>query len=90
MKREDAPSEGAQPPVPPEDRLLTLRRVAALTGYDVHSLRRWCAAGRVPGATQPGGYAGSWYVPRRALQQLGVVEVSETPEAVAQPDTLGN
>ena len=73
----------AQPPdslpLPdPLDRLLTLRRVAQVTPYSERSLRRWCARGRVPGAWQPGGREGAWYVPARALLTLGA-----TPATVA-------
>lgn len=77
------------PDSPPRDRLLTLTRVSALTGYPVRSLRRWCARGRIPGAWQPAGREGAWYVPAGTLELLrptpsmaDVADLSEHPEAL--------
>ena len=61
------------PPPDPLDRLLPLRAVARLTGLNERTLRAWCARGRLPGAWQPGGHTGSWYVPARTLVARGLL-----------------
>ena len=71
-------------------RRLTVAEVQALTGWSERTIRSGCARGRVRGAIQPGGYAGSWSIPVESLVELGVVDVADTAEARNLQETLGN
>lgn len=55
-------------------RFLSIAEVEALTGLSGRTLRSWCARGRIAGAKQPGGYAGSWLMPTEALVDLGLLD----------------
>lgn len=53
------------------DRLYTAAQVARALSVNPRSVRRWIAAGQVPGARQVDSAAGStWYVPASSLDQL--------------------
>lgn len=67
--------------------LLTVSEVNKLTGWSERTIRLWCRNGRIPGAWQPGGHSGSWYIPRRALAILSVADIADpgTPD-----DTQGD
>lgn len=66
--------------------LLTLTRVAELTGLSVESLQRRCRRGLVPGASKPGT---DWLIPEESVpaipprQSAGRRPMSQPPAAGA-------
>lgn len=59
------------PPLEPQDRPVSLAKVARLTGLNERSLRHWCATGRLTD-WQPSGASGHRYVTARALEAFGL------------------
>ncbi len=44
--------------------------VAKCLGVSSRTVIRWCQAGRIPGAWQPAGYLGSWFIPLSYLEHV--------------------
>lgn len=42
---------------------------AKRTGLTLRTVQRWCKEERIPGAIQPGGYAGSWLLPASQVER---------------------
>lgn len=59
------------PPLAPEDRPVSLAKVAKLTGLSERSLRRWCATGKLR-SWQPSSYNGHRYITARDLEAFGL------------------
>ena len=65
--------------------LLTVAEIHELTGWSERSIRHWCRNGVIPGAYQAA-YGGSWYVPRRFLEDLGLL--ADIADTKSNRDTL--
>lgn len=59
------------------DELVGVTWAASVIGVSAVTMRRWCAAGRVPGARQtPGGY---WRIPRWWVKEQVTVKPLQRP-----------
>lgn len=73
--------------------LLTTTDVARLLGVHEATVADWCRKGRLPGALQPNGYAGTWSIPYKAIVEwVGpeALETLETLEAEAEGQNAGS
>ena len=70
--------------------LLSIREVHELTGLSERTLRHWCTTGAIPGAWQPAGLYGSWYIPCRALAVFGYGDLADIANPSNPTDTQGN